>query len=129
MRETPRLFELVSPTHLTCLAAIVAGVVEIKLCPALVLAVVGVTRCGGMFCSAARAELSDGVWVGGVLLSCSREIPPGVCFACGLVRVASMCRANALTCCFTCCPPCELDSLLDIFPVMYIGLVCMQNTG
>ena len=48
IRENPRLFELVSPTDLTCLATSVAGVVEIKLCHALVLAVVGVTACGGM---------------------------------------------------------------------------------
>ena len=51
MRENPRLFELVSPTDLTCLATSVAGVVEIKLCHALVLAVVGVTACGGMHCA------------------------------------------------------------------------------
>jgi hypothetical protein len=51
MREHSRLFELVAPTDLTCLAPLVAGVVEITLCHALVQAVVGVTECGGMFCA------------------------------------------------------------------------------
>ena len=81
MRANPHFFELFSPTHLTSLAPSVTVDVEIRLLPVLVLAVVGMTWHGGMFCAQLEQSFRMVYGSGGV---------------CWVVRARSRCMCDSL---------------------------------
>ena len=124
MRENPHFFELFSPTHLTSLAPSVTGDVEIKFLPVLVLAMVGVTWHGGMFCVQLEESFQMVYGSGGV---------------CWVVRARSRCMCDSLVlgargvdvprqCLDVSIVLVGLDILLVLCYMMSINLEYMLNT-